>query len=200
MKRVRFNIASLLSVILVIGVGFAALRESSDLWDSGFLTLTLTALLISILLAVHRTESRRSFWIGFALFGWAYLGLSLVPSIESRLMTTKGLAYLRSKLSERSLKTNTVQHTGSWSLAPRNQVQNPGNNAAGNDGIVVSHEVWLFDRTSRRRLNGWNGTTENFVRIGHSLFALLLGMLGGQVSRRLCRSSGSPDSSTAIEA
>jgi hypothetical protein len=199
MKRVRFNIANLLEIILVLGVGFAALRESSDLWESWVFTLTLIALLISILLAVHRTESSRAFWIGFVLFGWAYLVLALVPSIESRLMTTKGLAYLRSKLSERSLKINTVQHTGSWSLAPRNQVQSPGNNAAGNDGIVVSHEVWLFDRTSGRRLNGWNGTTKNFVRIGHSLFALLLGMLGGQLSRRLFRSSMSPDSSTAIE-
>jgi hypothetical protein len=189
MKRFRFNIANLITIIFILGVGFAALRESSDLWASGVFTLTIGVLLISILLGVQRTESRRAFWIGFALFGWTYLGLSLVPSIVSRLITTKALGYLRSRLSERSLKINTVQHTGSWSLAP-----------PGNDGIVVSHEVWLFDRTSGRRLNGWNGTTKNFVRIGHSLFALLLGMLCGQVSRRLCQSSGSPDSSTAIEA
>ena len=98
MRRLRFNIANLLGVILVLGVGFAALRESSDLWESGVFTLMLAALLISILLAVHRTESRRAFWIGFALFGWIYLGLSLVPSIESRLITTKALAYLDSKV------------------------------------------------------------------------------------------------------
>jgi hypothetical protein len=61
MRRLRFNIASLLGVILVLGVGFAALRESSDLWESGVFTPTLAALLISILLAVHRTESRRAF-------------------------------------------------------------------------------------------------------------------------------------------
>ena len=91
MRRIRFNIASLLVVVLLVAVGFAALRESNDLWDSGVFTLTLGVLLISILLAVHRTESRRAFWIGFALFGWIYLGLSLVPSIESRLMTTKAL-------------------------------------------------------------------------------------------------------------
>ena len=103
MKHIRFSIASLLVVVLFVAVGFAALRESSDLWDSGVFTLTLAALLISILLAVHRTESRRAFWIGFALFGWIYLGLSLVPSIESRLMTTKALAYLDSKVPGRSL-------------------------------------------------------------------------------------------------
>jgi hypothetical protein len=83
MKRIRFHIASLLGVILIIGVGSAALRESSDLWDSGVFALTHGVLLISILLAVHRIETRRAFWIGFALFGWVYLGLSMVPSIES---------------------------------------------------------------------------------------------------------------------
>ena len=70
MRYIRFNIASLLVTILIIGFGFAALRESNDLWDSGVLTLTLGVLLISILLAIRRTAKQRAFWIGFALFGW----------------------------------------------------------------------------------------------------------------------------------
>lgn len=61
MRRIRFNIASLLVVILVLGVGFAALRESSDLWNSSVFSLALTALLISILLAFHRTDFKRAF-------------------------------------------------------------------------------------------------------------------------------------------
>ncbi len=87
MRKLRFNIASLLVLILVLGVGFAALRESSELWESGLFTATLGILLISILLAVYGTESRRVFWIGFALLGWIYLGLTAVPSIETRLIT-----------------------------------------------------------------------------------------------------------------
>src|SRR5271157_2029993 len=102
MRRFRFSIASLLVVVLYVAVGFAALKESSDLWESGVFTLTLAALLISILLAVHRSGSRRAFWIGFALFGWTYLGLSTVRSIESRLITTKALTYLDSKVPGRS--------------------------------------------------------------------------------------------------
>ncbi len=74
MRRFRFSIASLLVVVLYVAVGFAALRESNEIWDSGLFTLTLAALLISILLAVHRTESRRAFWLGFALFGWTSWG------------------------------------------------------------------------------------------------------------------------------
>jgi hypothetical protein len=92
MKPIRFNIASILAVILVFGVGFAALRESNDLWDSGLFTLTIGVLIISVLLAIHRMEAKRAFWIGSALFGWSYLALSVVPSIESRMLSTKGLA------------------------------------------------------------------------------------------------------------
>ncbi len=98
MRRFRFHIGTLLILVLILGVGFAALRESDETWDSSIFSLTLGMLLISILLAIHRTENRRAFWLGFALFGSAYLGFFLVPSIESRLMTTKALDFLDSKL------------------------------------------------------------------------------------------------------
>ena len=123
MRRFRFTIASLLVVVLFVALGFAALRESSDLWESGDFTLTLAALLISILFAVHHIESRRAFWIGFTLFGWIYLGLSLVPSIESRLITTKAFAYLDSKLACRSVRGFSVRSSATNSGIPSNQVQ-----------------------------------------------------------------------------
>ena len=170
MKRIRFNIASLLVIIFIHGVGFAALRESSDLWDSGIFTVTIGVLLISILLAVHRIESRRAFWIGFALFGSIYLGLSMVPAIESRLMTTKALAYLDSEAAGRTVITNSLP----WTLA------------------VQTGEL------SGTGFGGWSGTTENFIRIGHSLFALLAAWIGGQLSRRLFRSARLPEPTTVV--
>jgi hypothetical protein len=107
MRRFRFRIGTLLVLIIVLGVGFAALRESNDIWDSGGFTLALAALLVSILLAIHRTGKRRAFWVGFALFGCGYLALSLVPPIGSRLITTKLLAYIDSKV-PRSTPTRFV--------------------------------------------------------------------------------------------
>ena len=147
-RKLRFNIASLLGVILVLGVGFAALRESSELWESGVFTLTLAALLMSILLAVHRGESRRAFWIGFALCGWIYLGLSLVPSIEPRLITTKALAYLDSIVPGRSPAGYTIQlaGSGSGSGSPSNQVQSIAFTAVGNQRAVLTG----------RLLGGWS--------------------------------------------
>ena len=196
MSRIRFSIASLLVAVLFVAVGFAALRESSELWDSGVFTLVLTVLLTSILLAIHRTESRRAFWTGFALFGWTYLALSLVPSIESRLATTKALAYLDSKEPGRPQNFFKLHVTGG---TPGNQVQAVAFSLDGNRLATSSRRtVRLWDATTGRLLGGWAGTTENFVRIGHSLIALLAGWFGGLLSRRLWRASRSPKESTPI--
>ena len=85
MRRFRFRLGTLLILILVLGVGFAALRESNDTWDSGVFTLALTALLVSILLAIHRTGKRRAFWLGFALIG---------AVVGEFIGATQGLGYL----------------------------------------------------------------------------------------------------------
>jgi hypothetical protein len=94
MHHFRCTIAGALGAILFVAVGFAALREADELWDSWLFSLTLGLLLFAVLLAAHRTGGRRAFWIGFALFGWGYLSFSLIPSTEPRLITTKALAYL----------------------------------------------------------------------------------------------------------
>jgi hypothetical protein len=183
MSRIRFNIASLLVVVLILGVGFAALRESSDLWDSGLFALTLGILLVSILLAVHRSEARRAFWVGFALFGTSYLAISIVPSIESRLMTTKALAYLDSTVPGRPQGIFA-------SYVPANQFRAVAFSPQGNQIATSSlGTVKLWDATTGRLLGGWAGTTENFVRIGHSLLSLVAGWLGGLLSLRLSRAS-----------
>jgi WD40 repeat protein len=200
MRKLRFTISSLLAIILVLGVGFAALRESSDLWESGVFTVTLGILLISILLAVHCHESKRAFWLGFAVCGWIYTGLTLVPSIETRLLTTKALAYLDSKVPGRPLGVFTLRLSVANSSVPTNQVQAVAFSQNGNQ-LATSNQgvVRLWDVATGKLLNGWSGTTYNFVRIGHSLFALLVGWLGGQLSRRLCQASRHTEGPTAIE-
>jgi WD40 repeat protein len=194
MRRIRFNIASLLVVVLFLGVCFAALRESNELWDSGLFTLTLGVLLTSILLAIHRTESRQVFWMGFALFGWTYMALSLVPSIESRLITTKALTYLDSKVPGRTQTFFTVRLTGTGPGTPGSQVSSVAFSPDGRQLATSSlGTVRLWDAKTGTLLGGWAGTTENFVRIGHSLLALIAAWVGGLLSRRLRRASRHPE-------
>ena len=88
MSRPRFSLGTLLLMVLSAGVAFAALKSPSELWASALFTPAVAVLLVAVLLAVHRRDRARAYWLGFALFGWVYLILSLVPETAPRLATT----------------------------------------------------------------------------------------------------------------
>ncbi len=197
MRWFRFNIAGLLGFILVCGVAFAALKVASDLWESGVFTLTLVVLLVSLLLAIHRTGASRAFWVGFAIFGLSYLGLSLVPPIEARLITAKGLTFLHSKLPGQVPEGPilfTLSTTGSGSPG---QPTKTVSFTATNDTRTTSGQAFyrMWDTSTGKLIGGWGSSTENFVMIGHSLLALLLACVGGLISQNLSRTSSPTEGS-----
>jgi hypothetical protein len=185
MRIPRFTIRSLLGVVLFVAIAVAALRASTDAWDGWLFALTSLILLTTVLLAVHRTDRKRAYWLGFTLFGWTYLVSSLVPSIGSRLPTTRGLAFLESMMPGREVTISAV--FGYTNTAGTNPVQSYVVTTQANtiipDSPVKLRRVW--DTWSGNVLAGPSGTTENFVRIGHSLLALMLAFIGGHLSRYL---------------
>jgi hypothetical protein len=194
MRRFRFHLGSLVLIVLVISVSLASLRESNEIWDSGVFTLTLGMLLTSVLLAIHRTEARRAYWLGFALFGTAYLGLSLVPPIETRLVTTKALAFMDSRVPKSMTGADALYDLLVVNEEPNALYLDQGNgtfqdvtaSAGLSLGNQVTNQGGLFlNVTSGQSLMGSTGTTENFLRIGHTLLALIAAIVGGQLSRRL---------------
>jgi hypothetical protein len=192
MRRPRCSIAGLLTTTLVLAVTIAALREATDLWDSGVFTLTLGLLLASVLLAAHRTGQGRAYWLGFATFGWGYLAAALIPPVESRLLTTKGLAYLDSKIPGRAV-TFTVAIGSSYTVSGNAPVQAIAFSPDGRASAPTwNGRVRLWDARAGRLLSGTNGTSENFVRIGHSLLALAPALAGGRLSRWLSGRPGPP--------
>jgi hypothetical protein len=248
MRDLRFNIVSILGAVVFVGVGFAALRQADDVWNSSLFSLMIGLLLAAVLLAIYRTEARRAFWIGFALFGWGYLSVSLIPSTESRLMTTKALVLLnqshilfdrayvmhatlnidrlraynvsvddvRKALTPTRMIGSPVQPDDSSELAqpvltssesgdivlsvgsPYNKPEQYGNIIirANSEGEILRlkdiAQVWLSPSGGAGA-----GATGNFVGIGHSLFAVLVGWLGGVLSRRLRSESRTRDMPTA---
>ena len=149
-------------------------------------------------LAVHRTDRRRAYWLGFALFGWAYLVASLIPQIGPRLPTTMGLAYLgaaRPVAIPQGVAVADFDSDGQMDVyvvsasAPSVVYLNNGDgkfrqptstNATQGGNPAPSFVLW-------RRLMGTGGSPENFVRIGHSICALVFASFGASLSRRLCR-------------
>jgi hypothetical protein len=194
MRRPRFSIASLLGVVVFVAVALAALRAASPAWDAGLLGVTIAALLVAVLLAVHRAGRRRAYWVGFALFGWAYLALVYLGGVEPRLPTTKLLAFLDSKrprplgaafadidsdgtmdifvadIGGRIKPVKAGVYTSDLSVAFA-----PG----GGNGTTTGFASWALPAVGPGR------TTEDFLRIGHSLFTLMMAAVGGLVSRTL---------------
>jgi hypothetical protein len=173
MRRFQYSIASVLGLVLFLAVACAALRQADELWDSAVFSLTVVVLVTSVLLTIQRTGRRRAFWLGSALFGWMYLIASLIPAVESRLLTTKGLVYLDSKIPGRVATLKLA--LGSSAFSPDGQRL-----VADQQGMV---RIWNV--STGRLLAGLSATSEDFVRIGHSLMVLIVAFVGGRVSRWL---------------
>lgn len=79
MTRFRMSIAGVMLLMLPVAVGLAALRDPSELWASVLFTVTLLALLVSVLGTVARRGPARLAFFGFVLFGASYLVLAFGP-------------------------------------------------------------------------------------------------------------------------
>lgn len=194
MPRFRFSIASLLGLILFVAVGIAALRAASGPWDSAMFGLTMLILMSSILLVVHRRGDRRAFWVGFALFGWIYLAGSLIPPIEGRFPTSKALAWLASKRPRpdfAGIAFADFDTDGSLDLFVASQADASRINGSVRSARTHPTVNWISGNHLIERVwaggipTGTSATTANFLRIGHSLIALVMACVGGLLSRSM---------------
>ena len=61
-----------MTFILLVGLGFAALRNANQFWANATYTLAFISILVALLCAFARKGKARMTWAGFAVFGWAY--------------------------------------------------------------------------------------------------------------------------------
>jgi hypothetical protein len=79
-RPVRFSVAGLMGVVLVVAVGLAALRSGSDVWAGAVFLLTCGVLALSAVGSVVDTRGARAWWLGFTAFGCTYLALAFRPT------------------------------------------------------------------------------------------------------------------------
>ncbi len=96
MRNIRFPIAGLMIVVLVVALGLAALRNASETWAVATFLLTCAVLTLAIVGVACGGESHRAWWLGFALFGWGYLLLALWSSLD--LPTTQVMNWFQARL------------------------------------------------------------------------------------------------------
>ena len=102
MLRFRFSLFGLVWVVVVAAFGFAALRHPSEVWETATLSAVLCALFVAIIGMVGSRRDSRAFWIGFALFGWAYLWLAFgeFRRYSQRLLTDHVLSFFWRELEQ----------------------------------------------------------------------------------------------------
>jgi hypothetical protein len=81
-RTIRFPIAGLMLAVLDVAIGLAALRNASEVWAGVMFLFTCPLLCLAIVGAICRDGRRRAWRLGFALFGWGYLLLSLWSKVN----------------------------------------------------------------------------------------------------------------------
>jgi hypothetical protein len=97
----QFRLATLLLMMIWIGLASAALATPTRFWVSVMAVITLLSLFTSVLVIIYRTECVRAFAVGFLVFGGAYGALVLLidarnahgPAQETLLPTTSAISW-----------------------------------------------------------------------------------------------------------
>ncbi len=171
MIRNRVSIATMLGLVGLLAVGFAALRVSSRLWATACFSAALLALVVSVAGIIYRSGRRRAYWSGFALFGWSYLLIAFGPppfnAWRELLITTPVLAILEDQLLDQ---------------APAPGIPPARAGSSRTSIAYVPLSAWSH-WTGTDRSNPFS--SDSFNRIGHSLFTLAVALGGGVFARFL---------------
>jgi hypothetical protein len=79
MARPRVTIAGLMAVVLYAALSFAALANASAVWADTTYTIAILTVSTALLGAIVRKGPNRVPWVGFAVFGWIYVLIDLLP-------------------------------------------------------------------------------------------------------------------------
>ena len=175
----HFSIRTLMAIIVVSAIGMVALRNANELWAGLMLILVLVAMGIAALGALNLLGRERAWWQGFAVFTGGYLTAIFSP-IQSNLATTQMLITMHPMVT--SPGTGPPVYPIYWrqrarALATIESLKAAGRGPADRELIGTMNVLANLNT----QLAGTPNQDE-FLRVGHSFFALLAGLLGGTVA------------------
>jgi hypothetical protein len=183
----QFSIRTLMAFVLVSAFGLAALRNANALWATVMTMVALAFVCVAALWAIFRRGRERAWWLGFALLGGVYLSVSLSP-LRYRLGTSRLLEYVHAKAADTSIATFEISRLQQKSVLFRivttdgevseRTVANSGYDSTPGKDLLVS----VAPPNRWRSMLPGAANFDAFQRVGHDLFALLAGLVGGTVA------------------
>ena len=212
MRLPRFSIASILAVIAIFAIALAALRSPSYLWANVTFSLALGAIVVGVVNVIYGRDAARAYWVGFSLCGGIYLAICSLPDLRDsvcpRLVTEVLLDVVYPHMSPALASSSGVTYgTSNISVVP-------GQPMLGNISLTSNSGPLRFITPPRSPWADWTepdrtvgvgyqiGTVSlrssvAFRQIGHSVFTLLVAVLGGTLARYRYRDSGGEKSGLA---
>jgi hypothetical protein len=195
----RFSIRILMAVVLVSAVGLAALRNANELWAGVLLTIVFLAIASAVMGALILRGGEQYAWAGFAVFGGCYLAMTLAPGLNAPFKAHFGTTALLNYVQSRVEVASPLQPAAVSNRAARraNLLQRIAAADSDNGESLVDLKKRLanLDAATERqqvlqaRADQWRSllpgavNAEQFLCVGHSLFTLLAGLVGGTVAR-----------------
>ena len=184
----RFSIRSLTAFIAVAAIGLAALRDANDLWAGMLLLLALAAVAIAMMGAVILRGGERDWWAGFAFFGGGYLALTVGPwlsdTFQPLLGTTQVLRHAHHRMmayASPTLDDAEVAELRQRRLELRSLFMQVRGRKESDPSLIVTKRE-LAKVNQQLAAADTVPPFDHFRRVGHSLFTLLAGLLGGTIA------------------
>jgi hypothetical protein len=193
----RFSVRKLMVLIVGAAVGLAALRNASVFWASATATVVVVAVATSVVGALPLRSRERSAWAGFAVFSGVYLAVAVGTVVSNGFKDyfgpTVALEYVRSRF-PRDQSDPALRERASL-LREMAFLQQTTDQEDRRKFVMLKSKVAALDaelqngQVSQDSADRWRlwlpggANTNEFRCVGHSLFALLAGLLGTVVAR-----------------
>ena len=150
-----------------------------------------------ILLAAYRRGEQRAYWVGFVIFGGFYLGVIVLTALLSKhdLLTSQLSQLAYSLVIPDSQQAQYVQ-TPTTTAYPAYAMATTLYSAPGNPAPQPAPSLPppIMPPPATAAIAAWNPnpnhtSMEKFVSIGHSLWLLLVAVIGGKLGQRVFRTS-----------
>ncbi len=196
----RYSLASLATVIVVLSIYSAALAQGDDLWPQISVTLTVAVLLFATLAAVFSRS--RTFAMGFSIVGWLYFTIvfSGFAGVRENLLTQTAINWLYGQVhapGTQGVSTVTFQPARAYtslggtvtryvpvqstSSAPRPVPEYALRSITTSTGVQQTIALTAIPAAPTPALV----SPYHFAQIGHSLWVVLIGAMGGVVAQVL---------------
>jgi hypothetical protein len=131
--------AALMAAVGIAAAALAALKSANVFWRSVVSAFVIGLLLFAVLGCIHSSGAVRRFWSGVALFGWAYLALVYVPSLQNNvgayMPTEYFLQWAYPRMSQVGAPVASSEHVSLW-LNSNGQIFIDGIEATDDEEIV----------------------------------------------------------------